>query len=70
MKKLLIMALAENTSNGPKGQEEGYTRWAATRGAEQFGISKQKAFKITRQNAANRRGRAANRDNFVKRITG
>lgn len=64
----MLKVYAENNSNGPKAQNEGYTRWAATRGAQQFGIGRNTAFRMTRQNAAARRGRPMSRQNFVSRL--
>lgn len=65
---LMLKAYAENTSNGPKAQDEAYTRWAAGRGAQQFGVGRNTALRMTRQNAANRTRRMG-RDNFVNRVT-
>ena len=65
----MMKVFAENTSNGPKAQDEAYTRWAATRGAQQFGIGRNTANKMTKQNAV-KRTRPMKRQNFVNRVNG
>ena len=65
----MMKVFAENTSNGPKAQEAAYTKWAANAGAQQFGIGRNTAIKMTKQYAV-KRTRPMKRQNFVKRVNG